>query len=380
MTLPNPKWSAAGKQLILKSDFINIESAITGQVESRLNPFYAWVDAATLTVVASVDSPASMKLDGFPNVLNPNTQISGGITDRVERSNIADVSMFIAAGGLYGNEKASQLYALFAKAADVDTTFTIKAMPFMAVKSQAGQVISLGTLVTPATGIGYGFATDLLVGSMVYVLSGASRGSLRTITANNNDGSTGGTVTYSGTALTLAQGDIFIVFPPGVNFRYIGCFFNNSSSNIVDAMAQPNSATFAVAGTYLWLFLTPVNSIRATAVGGGGGGGGHYESHSGGVGSGGHVGIVRVSYAPGALLTVIVGSGGGGGGEGSDGSTGDQTKLNGTLIGDGGNGGGGATADSNGLNGIPSFINVGPYGTGGGEGGSGVDGMLSFDC
>ena len=363
MTIPNPKWAAAGKQLILKTDFINIESAIVGQTQARLNPNYSWVDIATLRVVATADSPASMKLDGFPNILNPNTQINGGLTDLGERSNISNVSMFMAAGGLYGNEKSSQLYALFATAANVDTTFTLKSMPFMAVKSQAGQVISLGTLLVPATGIGYGFTTDELVGSMIYILSGASQGLLRTITANNNDNSTGGTITYSGTALTLAQSDIFIVFPPGTNFRYLGCFFNNASANITNTNTGPNSADFVAAGTYLWIVIAPVTSVSVYGEGGGGGGGGGDNgSYPGGNGAGATPTLYPVSYTIGSLLTVIVGAGGAQGGVGYSGSSGGVTYINGAAVGRVGDGG---SVGGNGGNNVPTII-LGPnYGYGG---------------
>jgi hypothetical protein len=63
------------------------------------------------------------------------------------------------------------------------------------------------------------------------MISGSSAGQLRTISANNNDNGTGGTITYSGSSLSLAQGDWFIVLPH-TNFRWLGDVLNNSFGNI----------------------------------------------------------------------------------------------------------------------------------------------------
>jgi hypothetical protein len=233
--LPHAKWVAAGKQLILKGDFVDIESAILEVMAiAKQPPNITWVDAATVRVPATADSEAAAVMTGFPNVLHPGQFVSGGLTDGGIRKNSSNVSLIFGVGGaMWGNEKASQWYVIYALAANADTTFTIKAMPFMRVKSQASQVISLGTLVTPATGIGYGFTANELVGGAIYVLSGASQGLLRTISANNNNNTTGGTVTYSGAALSLAAGDWFVVLPPGTNFRWIGSIFNSSGSAII---------------------------------------------------------------------------------------------------------------------------------------------------
>ncbi|MFA5381854.1 MAG: hypothetical protein WC356_01725 [Candidatus Micrarchaeia archaeon] len=193
-------------------------------------PAITWADASTVTVAATANSPAVANMSGFPNVLNSG-QLLAVNSDGISRINSSDVSAQFGSGGNYGTEKVSQWYALFALAGNADTTFTLKAMPWMRVKSQAGQVISLGTLLTPATGIGYGLTTDELVGASIYFISGASKGLLRTITANNNNDATGGTVTYSGTALTVAAGDWFIILP-NTNFRYLGDVWNDGSSNI----------------------------------------------------------------------------------------------------------------------------------------------------
>lgn len=234
LNLPKVKWWAALRQVILKSDFKDIETALLEAPGLVQAPNIAWIDTTAVKVPATVDSPAALLLSGFPNILHPGAFISGGLTDGKYRVNPADAPMDFDVGtALWGTEKVSQWYLIYAIAANADTVFTIKAMPFMRLKSQAAQVISLGNLVTPATGIGYGFTTDALVGGKIYVLNGASAGLMRAITANNNDNGTGGTITYSGSALTMSQGDWFVVLPPGTNFRLIGTIFNNSAGNIV---------------------------------------------------------------------------------------------------------------------------------------------------
>jgi hypothetical protein len=232
-----------GRQVICKEDFRYLEAAILGQPGVRMQPPLVWVSNTTVRVKATADCLAETALTGLPNILNSSVQVSGGLSDGKIRSNASDVSCDLSSGGLYGTtqtEKASQWYAVFAIAADDDTTFTLKAIPIMRVKSQAGQVISLGTLVTPATGIGYGFTTDELIDGKVYFLTGASIGLVRTISANNNDDATGGTITYSGAGLTMSAGDWFIVLPPATNFRLIGTVFNNSSSHIQQFYREGN--------------------------------------------------------------------------------------------------------------------------------------------
>jgi hypothetical protein len=240
--LPHAKWVAAGKQLILKGDFVDIESAILEVMAiAKQPPTIAWIDAATVRVPATADSKAAVAMTGVPNILHPGQFINDGLTDGGLRENSSNVSLIFGTGGaMWGSEKASQWYAIYALAANADTTFTIKAMPFMRFKSQASQIISLGNLTTPATGIGYGLTTNELVGGAIYVLSGASQGLVRAITANNNDNGTGGTITYSGTPLTMSQGDWFLVMPPSINFRWLGSVFNNSGSNIDKFSKQGN--------------------------------------------------------------------------------------------------------------------------------------------
>lgn len=239
--LPNPKWlPGTGRQVILKEDLLHIEEAILesggggGTAAWGAALPLEWIDAGTLTIRATADSPVSALMKGFPNILNSASSVTGYITDGIQRINVANESMIIASGGLYGTtqtEKSSQYYLVYALADDEDTDFYLQIMPYMRVSSQAGQVITLRNSLNTAD-IGYGFTTDELVDGAIYMLSGDSRGLLRAITANNNNDATGGTITYGGDALSVAQGDWFIVLPPAINFRAIGDVFNNASGNL----------------------------------------------------------------------------------------------------------------------------------------------------
>ena len=262
LNLPKAKWWAALRQVILKADFQDIETALLEAHGLIQVPNIAWVDTTAVKVPATADCPAAVLMSGFPNILHPGGMVSGGLSDGKYRTNVADTTMdFDVAPSFWGAEKVSQWYAIFALAADADAVFTIKAMPFMRVKSQATQTISLGNLTTPATGIGYGFTTDALIGGMVYVLSGASKGLIRAITANNNDNGTGGTITYSGAALTLAAGDWFVVLPPGTNFRWLGDIFNNSSGNLVQFDRTGNQVNWLAPITIAAPTTTPTEDI-----------------------------------------------------------------------------------------------------------------------
>lgn len=243
--LPQSKWgSGTGRQVILKGDFLKEQDAILQVAELMPPPIPEWVDATEIKVPATADCPAKIMMSGFPNILHPG-MVGGGLTDGRYRENIADVTLdFDLSTSLWGTEKVSQWYLNYALAGNADEDFTLKAMPYMRVKSQASQVISLGTLVTPATGIGYGFTTNELVGGKIYVHTGASRGLVRTITANNNNNSTGGAITYGGSALTLAAGDWFAVLPPTTNFRLARTIFNNNSGNIVKFKSLGNKVVW----------------------------------------------------------------------------------------------------------------------------------------
>ena len=131
---------------------------------------------------------------------------------------------------LWGTEKSNQWYAVYALAGANDTIFTLKAMPVTRVASQDSQVVTLRNNANGAN-IGYGLTINELAGAGLLILSGASQGLLRAITANNGDNGTGGTITYGGAALTLAQGDWVMVLP-ATNFRYLGMVFNDASGNL----------------------------------------------------------------------------------------------------------------------------------------------------
>jgi hypothetical protein len=221
-----------GRQVIVKGDFRALEEGITGQPSVRLKPPLIWVADDTVRVAAAPDSPAWTAFTGMPNILNPATQVDGGLSDGKIRGITANVSCLFASGGLYGatqTEKSSQWYAIFAVAGNNDAGFELKAMPVMRVKSQTGQAIKCGTLAAPGTGINYGFTDNDLAGGKVYFQTGASRGLMRTISANDVDTDT--RLTYSGDALTVAAGDWFIVLPP-TNFRFLGSVFNKSSGHL----------------------------------------------------------------------------------------------------------------------------------------------------
>lgn len=232
--LPQEKWgSGTGRQVILKGDFAKEQAAILQLFMAA--PAIEWVDATEIKCPATADCPAQLMMKGFPNILHPGLWVGGGLTDGRYRENVADATLdFDLSASLWGTEKISQWYVVYALAGNADAAFTLKAMPMMRVCSQASQVISLGTLVTPATGRRYGFTADELAGGMAYLLTGASRGLMRAITANDAatgaDG-TSGTIAYGGTALTLAAGDWFVVLPP-TNFRLISYIFNNSSGDL----------------------------------------------------------------------------------------------------------------------------------------------------
>jgi hypothetical protein len=394
LNLPKAKWLAALRQVILKTDFVDVETALL-EAHGLINPpIVTWVDATSVKVSASADCPAAVLMSGVPNFLHTDAMVTGGLSDGKYRANVVDTVMdFDVASSLWGTEKLTQWYALLAIADDVDTTFTLKAMPWMRVCSQAGQVISLGTMLTPATGRRYGFVTDELLGGIVYVTSGVSRGLMRTISANNDasgsDG-TSGTITYSGTALTLAAGDVFIVLPPGKNFRLIDNIFNNAAGNIVNTAA--GAQLFDTAETTIWLATKPLAHIAMCGSGGGGGGGAIYPGEGWGAGGGkGEMKLRTVALTPGVVYTIIVGAGGsyanspygGGGGGPSSIADGGSTILS-CAGGAGGAGGAGdVLAAGNFLiagevSPAQAYGNYGNGGRGGVPGGQSVSGLQGF--
>lgn len=239
--LPQAKWKGGtGRQVILKGDFEKIEQAVVESFELTCAPSLEYVSASVVAVPATPDCQARVMLRGFPSPLHRGLFVDGGLSDGRYRENGAAASLDLSQSSqLWGTEKANQWYGVYALANAGDTMFTLKAMPVMRVSSQTGQVITLRNNANTAD-IGYGFATDELAGAALLVLTGGSRGQLRTITANNNDNGTGGTLTYGGGTLSLAQGDWLMVLPP-TNFGYLGMIFNDDAGNLVPFYQQGSS-------------------------------------------------------------------------------------------------------------------------------------------
>jgi len=230
--LPQAKWaSGTGRQVILKADFDKIEQAVVESFELTQSPSLEYLSASQIQINATADCKSRVMLTGFPSPLHRGIMVDAGLSDGRYRENAAPANLDLAmAGNLWGTEKASQWYCVYALAGPGDTTFGLKGMPVMRVSSQATQVITLRNNANSAN-IGYGFTADELVDGKILVLTGVSRGQVRAITANNSDNGTGGTLTYGGSALTLAQGDWLVVLP-NTNFRFLGMILNDSNSNL----------------------------------------------------------------------------------------------------------------------------------------------------
>ncbi|MFP3866867.1 MAG: hypothetical protein ACLFUU_01725 [Desulfobacteraceae bacterium] len=231
--IPQSKWGpGTGRQVILKSDFDKIEDAVVESFDLTYCPDLEWVNATQVRIPATADCQARVMMSGFPCPLHRGLFVDGNLSDGKYRVNSSDTVMdFDTAAQFWGSEKANQWYCVYGIAGNNDTNFSLKAMPVMRFGSQAAQVITLRHNDN-SSDIGYGFTTNELQNAKLLVLSGTSRGLIRTITANNNDNGTGGTITYSGSALTMSQGDWFIVLP-ATNFRGLGMILNDASSNIV---------------------------------------------------------------------------------------------------------------------------------------------------
>lgn len=242
--LPQAKWgSGTGRQVILKSDFEKIEQAVLEGFQLSQAPPLEYVDQASVRVNATADCKARVLLCGFPSPAHAGQWVSGGLSDGRYRENATAATLnFATSGSLWGTEKADQWYCLYALAGPSDTSFALKAMPVLRVSSQTTQIITLRN--NGNTGdIGYGLAANELADGKILVLSGASRGLVRLITANNTDNGTAGTVTYGGGALTLAQGDWLIVLP-NTNFRYLGMVLNGSDSHLVPFYQEGKHFTY----------------------------------------------------------------------------------------------------------------------------------------
>lgn len=70
-------------------------------------------------------------------------------------------------------------------------------------------------------------------------------GSGRHRPAGHSDNGTAGTITYSGTVLTMTQGDYFVFLPTSINFRYLGMVLNNNSSNIQQFIQKGRACRWA---------------------------------------------------------------------------------------------------------------------------------------
>ncbi len=244
INLPQAKWgSGTGRQVILKGDFDRIEQAVLESFEIGQAPCLEYLDSAKVWANAGPDCKARVMLCGFPSPLHGGQWVDGGLADGRYRENSTPVTLdFAVSGSLWGTEKSHQWYCVYALAGANDTTFFLKGMPVMRVSSQATQVISLRNHGNTAN-IGYGFTANELVEAQILVLSGASRGMVRLITANNDDNGTGGTITYGGSALTLAQGDWFVVLP-NTNFRYLGMVLNDAASNLAPFSQEGGRFTY----------------------------------------------------------------------------------------------------------------------------------------
>lgn len=231
--LPQTKWGAStGRQVIVKGDFAKIEAALLESFELGCGPSLEYVGASQVRVNATVDCQARVILCGFPSPLHRDSWVHGGLTDCRYRKNAASETLDLSvANNLWGTEKVSQWYSVYALAGPTDAIFSLKAMPVMRVASQTAQTITLRNNANSAA-IGHGFAADELAGAKILVLTGASRGLVRSITANNIDNGTAGTIIYDGGTLTLAQGDWFVVLP-NTNFRYLGMILNDAAGNLV---------------------------------------------------------------------------------------------------------------------------------------------------
>jgi hypothetical protein len=187
-------------------------------------------------------------LCGFPSPLHRGLWVDGGLADGRYRENGAPETLDLETPGhLWGTEKSNQWYCVYALAGSTEIIFSLKAMPLMRVSSQNAQSITLRNTANSAD-IGYGFVTDELVDAKILVLTGASRGLVRKVAANNNDNGTGGTITYDGDTMTLARGDWGVVLP-NTHFRYLGMVFNDAAGTLVPFLQKGGSFSYRAART-----------------------------------------------------------------------------------------------------------------------------------
>lgn len=233
-----------------------------------------YTGAATAIVRALASSPALVPMNGYPDILNPGLWVSGGLSNSKYYQVTSDVALTMTAN-LWGAEKASQWYAVLATCATATAelgAYVLKGMPYLRANTEASQVISCGKNLDPATNIDYSFTINEFVGGKIYVLSGASAGAIRTISANTSAaGAT--TITYTGAVLNLANGDWFVIMPTGLNFRWVGDVYNDVSSNLVKDLCVP---WLTLEGRFIFtsnnVVIANTRQITATVVGGGGDG------------------------------------------------------------------------------------------------------------
>jgi hypothetical protein len=261
--LPQTKWGdGTGRQVILKGDFARIEEGLVESFELERGPSLEYAGPGAVRVSATGGCKARVMLCGFPSPLHPGLWVSGNLTDGRYRENAAPETLDLAAGGLWGTEKSEQWYCVYALAGAADLIFSLKAMPLMRVDSQEAQTIALRNNADSAP-IGYGFAADELAEAKILILTGASRGEVRVVTANNSDNGTAGAITYGGSLLALAQGDWFAVLP-NTNFRYLGMVLNDAAGNLAPFRHQGGSFAYLAPRT---LTAGPLNGFTALDLG-----------------------------------------------------------------------------------------------------------------
>lgn len=247
--LPQEKWGGStGRQVILKGDFAKIEEAVVESFTLQGAPCLEYLGPSQVQVNATPDCPARVMLCGFPSPLHRGLWVKGA-SDGCYREIAAPETLDLEQPEhLWGTEKSSQWYCVYAVAGPRETMFSLKAMPVLRVSFQTAQTIALRNNANDAE-IGYGFAADELAGTRILLLTGASRGRVRPILGNNSDNGTGGTITYGGEILTVAQGDWFSVLPD-TNFRYLGMVLNDAAGNLVPF--RQSGSSFAFLSPRLW--------------------------------------------------------------------------------------------------------------------------------
>ena len=323
-----------------------------------------WTDANTATVTGTVDNPALVIMNGFPNVLNPGFWVTGGLTN-AKYYQVTAATTFVIPTNLWGTEQANQWYAVLATTASAAaelSPYVLQGMPYLRARTEGSQVIHCGTNTDASVALGYTFTVNAFVGGMIYVLSGAKAGEVRTITANDAS-ATDSTISYSGTALNLVQGDWFVVLPPGFNFRRLGDAYNDVSSNMtLDDVFMGMSLLMTTPRQCVVPFIN--NQPIVSIIGGGGAGtGAGYGDH-------GRFALREpLTTAPGTVYSVAIGAAGAyAGGNGG-------SSYVGALIGAAGGVGG---AGNNISNDVVAGIFFG-YGVGGGSGSGGISGQVRID-